>query len=196
MPDFEMGLFLSKIVSTSNTEMSQPHSLEELLREFNHVSIRPDTDVEALIESKMWPRKFREYLLKRDLADLDLALKFLVLTQPLAARAASEPNNNGKSRSKTRSKKDFFDRTVVLAKMSAYFDEESEDQLSLSNAQLFEALCEASSRLSRGGEVVERDVSLVSKARQDPDVWVNGLEPKFMKFIEQTSTVACILSIL
>ena len=177
-------------------QMSQPHSLEELLREFNHTVIRPDTDLEAVIDSKMWPRKFREYLLKRDLVDLELAFRFLVLTQPLVAR--SELNNNGKSRGKTRSTKNKkeWDTTVILARMSLYFSEESEEQLSLSNAQLFDALCETSGRLAAGGAANDRDLGLVAKAREDPDVWVNGLEPKFMKFIEQTSTVACILSIL
>ncbi len=71
-----------------------------------------------------------------------------------------------------------------------FFNEESEELLSLTNQMLFDALC------SVQGEPNDSDVDHLRQARQDDTVWSDGLDPEFSRFIGQASPLACLLSIL
>lgn len=176
--------------------MSQPHSLDELLRDFKSLRVTIDTDVETQIESQFWARKFRDYLLERDLTDTWIAFKFLVLTTPFHVKCNKQINNNNQKKSKALSK-DLLQNFVKVGEI--FFNEESEDQLSLANTALFEALWSSSERIRNGGNLTDQDISLILKAREDLEVWQNGVEPKFMKFLatsNEGTTISCLLSIL
>eukprot|EP00095_Tigriopus_kingsejongensis_P003012 maker-scaffold170_size291898-snap-gene-1.39 protein:Tk03012 transcript:maker-scaffold170_size291898-snap-gene-1.39-mRNA-1 annotation:"hypothetical protein" len=190
MPDSIMGLRLCRFVSHHEDEMSQPHSLEELLKDFRNLKVTPDTQVERIIESKYWAKRFRDYLVARDLSDTRIAFEFLILTNPFQVK--SESNNNLKKPSK-----DLQHNFIKVAEV--FFDEESENQLSLANAKLFDALWSASERIRNGGRMTDKDISLILKAREDQEIWQNGVEPKFIKFlssVDDTTPLACLLSIL
>jgi hypothetical protein len=81
---------------------------------------------------------------------------------------------------------------VYNCKLIVYF------QVCLSNTRLFEEISLAGKRITGGSVMTDKDADLLLKARSDLDVFQNGLEPQFMKFMSQakTSTMACILSIL
>jgi hypothetical protein len=71
-----------------------------------------------------------------------------------------------------------------------FFDEESEELLSLTNQMLFDELC------SVKGEPDESDLDHLRQAREDETVWSEGLDAQFSRFIEQASPYACLLNIL
>ena len=171
---------------------SQPRSLEELLSDFKSSNT---IDVDTAIESNIWARQFKQHLEKRDLQDEVNALRFLILTQPFVARMG-EVNNNGSSKKSSKIKTEM--KEIFLKAAELFFCEDSECQLVLSNDRLFQAFVEASQAVKEGGSLTNQHIGLVDKARNDPDVWQNGLEPKFIKFLSQTSkgAVACLLSIL
>ena len=88
---------------------------------------------------------------------------------------------------------------LVLADL--FFDEDSAEELCLSNVTLFEALCASAAalRADAAAEVSDRDLKNILRARKDVGVWQKGLEPKFMKFaasVQPSSPIACLLSIL
>lgn len=194
-----MGNILKPLLSKSaGKEMSPPKSLEDLLREFDSLQIASPSDraaVDAAIESNKWARKFRdEHLRRRDLGDLETALRFLVATQPFSAKSAEAKSNPKKEK---KLKKEMADMYALAA---AEFFSEDRDQVCLSNQALFKEISAAGKRISSGGAMTEKDCELLAKARSDLDVTSNGLEPHFMKFMAKSNTqpsaVACILSIL
>ncbi|XP_059093907.1 uncharacterized protein LOC131888958 isoform X2 [Tigriopus californicus] len=193
MPEFIMGSYFFKMMSKADDEMAQPRTLEELLRDFSSTKIAKETDLNQVVESKVWSHKFREHLRKNTMTDEETLLKFLVLTQPLQANHDICLN---KKRKPCLSKKE----TEILVKRAVmeFFSENSEEQLCLSNQDLFQSLFESSKRLARGGKVHKDDLTLLLTARTDLDVWYDGLEPEFMRFIQRIgpSAIACILSIL
>ncbi len=90
-----------------------------------------------------------------------------------------------------------------------FFGEDAPCQVSLSNPRLAEALLEASSSklnwssssVAAADVVSHADLNLLSRARTDPDVWADGLETKYGRFLAEeaekvAAPVACILSIL
>ena len=151
-----------------------PRSLEELLSHFDHIA--GCDKVDASIAADAWASRFMDHLAKRGLDDEITALRFLVATQPFHAKG--------------KKKKDLS--KLFKAVVKEFFSSESSSTLVLSNERLFEAFKEDVS--------AEEQEKLVAKARSDPDVWQNGLEPKFMAFLSKqdgkASTMACILSIL
>lgn len=173
--------------------MSIPRSLDELLRDFNSSKI---LEVDVAIEGNVWAKKFVEFLEKRDWTDEVTTFKFLVLTQPLETRS-SELNNNSSNAKKVKEVRKDLTR-IFLQTFDLFFASESEEQVALSNAKLFEALSKAGNGLRQGHNLNDDDITLLIKARKDPEVRENGLDPKFMKFLsQQTNTrLACLLSIL
>jgi hypothetical protein len=101
--------------------MSPPKSLSDLLREFDGARI---ADVDAAINSSVWAKKFRDYLRRREEEDAENTLRFLVLTQPFAAKVA-EANNNSKKEKKL--KKEMSEIYARAAK--EFFSEENDTQV-------------------------------------------------------------------
>ncbi|TRY61355.1 hypothetical protein TCAL_01796 [Tigriopus californicus] len=176
MRELNMGLHLCKFVSQHKDDMSQPHSLEEILRDFKSLRVNVGTDIDAQIESHFWARKFREYLLERDLTDTMTAFKFLVLTMPFYVKCNQQNNNNNQKKSKALSK-ELHQNFVKVGEI--FFNEDSEDLLSLANGALFNALHSSSERIRNGGNLTSQDISLILKAREDLNVWQNGLKMLF-----------------
>ncbi len=169
--------------------MNPPRRLEELLADFTTSVLDRPRAIEDAIERHHWASKFLKHLEERDLEDEVTAFKFLVFTQPLLT--------------KDKKQKRRVARRIVSACGQLFLESDSADQLCLSNQEMFEALSEASERIRSAPEsdqaVINDDViELVMRVRGDPDVWVNGVEPKFMRFLAQQprTTLACILSIL
>eukprot|EP00095_Tigriopus_kingsejongensis_P004015 maker-scaffold5_size1054832-snap-gene-0.11 protein:Tk04015 transcript:maker-scaffold5_size1054832-snap-gene-0.11-mRNA-1 annotation:"btb poz domain-containing protein 2-like" len=178
----------------ANFQMAQPRTLDELLRDFSGAKITRETNLNHLIESKVWSHKFVEHLRRSGMSDEETMLKFLILTQPIQASYDLGGSN--------RKKKALPRRDIEVAAKRAvieFFSEASEDMLSLSNNDLFQGLFECSKRLAKGQSIKEDDISLILSARTDLDVWYDGLEPTFMRFIQKAgppSAIACLLSIL
>lgn len=190
-----------------------PRTLNELLEDFNSYNSssnnRPTTDnnscadVDTAITNHIWARRFRDYLRKRDLEDEETALKFLIATQPLKVKSdqAQKLNNNTKKQKVIL--KDMED--VYFETVRQFFKEESETVLCLANATHFAKICERSEQLERETTtkkegLKDEDIDLLLRARDDMDVWQNGVEPTYMKFLASAgsavSPMACLLSIL
>ena len=167
-------------------QMSQPRSLEELLKHFNEISV--DT-VDSGIDSNIHSKGFKDFLSRRDMTTELHCLEFLILTQSLA-----KENNNNNSKTKKDSQK-----TEVIRLCQNYFCDDGERPIYLNNAELYEAILEMYERLKeQGAKLTAKDTELIMKARNDFNVWENGVEPQYMKFLSTTnrSAIACLLSIL
>ena len=191
-----------------------PRTLNELLDDFSIPTTDTGHDVDAAIANNMWARRFRDYLRKRDLEDEENAFKFLITTQPLkrkSEQATQKGKNNNNttaaaSARKQRVRQDMED--VYFHTVREFFDEESETVVCLANATHFSKICERAAELEQQQQqrsnnkketsLKDEDIELLLRARDDMDVWQNGVEPTFMKFLAQAgmSPMACLLSIL
>ncbi len=100
--------------------MTPPRTVPDLLREFDNAKV---TDADSAIESSLWAKRFRDYLRKKGLDDLETTLKFMVLTQPFKARHASK---KASSANKTRQEmNEIYTRAV-----EQFFSEEN-DQVNI-----------------------------------------------------------------
>ncbi len=154
-------------------QMNPPRRLEGLLADFTSSVLDKPKSIEDAIEKHHWASKFLKHLEERDLDEVT-AFKFLVLTQPLLTRDKKQ--------------KQEVSRRIVSACGQLFLESDSADQLCLSNPVMAEALRKASERVRSTPEsdqaVISDDViELVLRARGDPDVWLNGVEPKFMRFL-------------
>lgn len=179
-----------------NFQMHQPpRNLDELLRDFNHHQIN-SKNLDNTIDSNLWAKRFRDYLNKRQL-DEEIALQFLIFTQPFQCKADQlrEQNNNSRKQNLRKELEDIF-----LMACELFFNEESETLLCLSNHVLFDSICETRERLKilKNGPLTDKEIDLLLKARKDSSVLQSGVDPKFMKFLSQAgvSPLACLLSIL
>ena len=79
-----------------------------------------------------------------------------------------------------------------------FFSEESSTQLPLSNQTLWNQIHATLTSLKAGLAVSEEALDDLNTAGKDPAVWDDGLEPAFIKFIQQkpAPALACLLSIL
>ncbi len=165
-------------------QMSPPRTLDELLGDF--ASVRPDADLDTVIAANPWAQRFKDFLDKRNLKGKVIALKFLILTQPLEAQSHSATNS----------------RLLFVRAGALFFAEDSAMQLSLSNEVLFEEVSASTSRARRNpaARLTSQDLENMLEARRDVNVRLNGLDKKFSRFLAQQtelpSPVACLLSIL
>lgn len=168
---------------------SSPHSLEELLSGIANPEGISSENVNSVIDSNPWTSRFKDFLAKRNLEDDLNILKFLVMVQ--AIRTKNINKKNPKDLHSFKSKK-------VLDICETFFSEDSESQLPLSNQVLWTQLFAMTNSLKAGLAVSEEALDDVIAARKDPAVWDEGLEPIFIKFVQQSQapTLACLLSIL
>ncbi len=175
--------------------MTSPRSLEELLSQVGKSVRHPDES----ISSHPWAKRFTDHLEARDMTDELAAFKFLVYTQPIAS--LWEDDNQKKKKKKRPVASVAKAREVLEGCHDLFLDEGAPEQICLSNPELRERLREACKRLKAdsGREPGEEDVSLLFRARRDPDVWQEGAEKRLARFLSQQphqGPLACLLSIL
>jgi len=179
---------LCSIVAKEKIKTSPPHTLSELL---SSVKLEDDPTIEWLqveISRNVWLYRFHEFLVKRKLSDEIIALKFLVFTQPLK-------NQYSKKKTFGASVKD---RRRLFSTVCHYFLSE-ESSISLDNESLFNDLLATYNSIKAGLQVSEESMMELLRARRDPLVWEEGLEPVYMDFASQAANnnhVACLLSLL
>lgn len=179
-----------KAHSGSQHKMTIPRNLTELLEDLDEID--PE-NLDKTIEEHTWCKQFREYLKSRDLSEDEITLKFLVLTQALVNldqklkdSKLSRPKRTGMRQEQ---------EAIFKKAVTKFFAEESEEQVALSNQTLYNAL--AGADLS-AKSVTDQQLEYLRKAREDSSVWMEGLEPTFLRFLKQASpsVLACLLSIL
>jgi len=169
---------------------SSPHNLEELLSGIVNPEEISSDNVESVIDSNSWTSSFKEYLNKRNLEDELTILKFLVMVQAIRTKSINK---------KTPKELYMFKSKKVLDICETFFSEDSENQVPLSNQHLWMEISAMTNSLKAGLPVSEEALDDVIKARKDPAVWDEGLEPKFINFAKQApgpTLKACLLSIL
>jgi len=182
----KMGNICS-VIAKEKKKATPPHTLNELL---SSVQIEDDPtfhDLQLELTRNVWLSRFYEFLNKRDLEEEETALKFLIFTQPL---------QNQFSKRKTFGKSD-QDRRRLFSTVCHYFLSENVC-ISLDNEALFNDLMATLNSIKAGLKVSDESLLELLKARKDPLVWDEGLEPMYIKFVQQTnmSQVACLLSLL
>ena len=176
-----------------------PKTLDELLDDFS-APATDNLDLDTAIGDHIWAKRFRDYLRKRDLEDEEIALKFLIATQPLKVKRDQvlRLNNNSKRHRALRKDMDTSVRRVT----AQFFDEDSETVVCLADKKCFRVLCEKSAQFKKleNGEVTDTDIEWLLRARDDLDVWQNGVEQTFMNFLavsgRASHPLAVLLSIL
>ena len=80
--------------------------------------------------------------------------------------------------------------------LKSHFDIENE-VLALSNSSVSDYLCQRTSEIS-DLKMTEEDKKYLKRAKNDPTVTSEGLEPAYQKFLSETSAskLACLLTIL
>ncbi len=167
-----------------------PRSIDELLKLFPYsTSMR---EVETAISDVEWSRRFKDYLIKRDLHENHDSLKFVMAVRSLEAAAGGGTKGR-------KHHMEYADKLKFCTEILNYFfdDESDKGLLPMSNDSLQEEL----SRLQReGSATLEPRFSLLQRACRDSTVFAEGLEPRYMKFVEDylknSSAMACLLSIL
>lgn len=110
--------------------------------------------------------------------------------------AKQKNKNNAKIGEKLKAEQ----RQVFYHIMVTFFAEDSEEQIALSNQKLFELLSSYSENAGNERNLTEEMLNHLKRAQKDSNVWSEGLEPTYVKFLKQTNTstnpIACLLSIL
>lgn len=147
-------------------------------------------EVDHLISANLWGLKFQEYLNRLKLEDDVVAFKFLIAVSQLESLSA-KLKKVPKQRLKEKLEEDCNN---LLAKIfNDYFNIE-ETVLAMSNSKLQEALLEMEPQ-----NFTEHKLEMLKKAKKDPNVWAEGLETTYAKFLSVSanpSMLACLLSIL
>lgn len=189
------GLILIKILilycrRASSKSFPPPKTLHDLLSDIIDVK-RADLDhknLDNVIQRHFWARSFWEYLNKLKLDDEKDIFKFLILTEYLIQLEDSKPaNNNDQLRS-----------GIFKLILRQYFSKSSKTQIALSNQTRFKTLAEYAAKDDT--ECNQETIGVLMKAREDPKVISDGLDPTYVDFLAQAPTspskLACILSIL
>jgi len=165
-----------------------PRSLDEFL-----VSITSDFsplgNIDQLLTTNVWAKKFHEYLLSKNLKDDILTLKFLISVSLLESLNA-KLKKTSKQKLKQKLQADCVRHLQEIK--DSFFDIES-NVVPMSLEKLQEEC------LSMDVDVYqESKLELLKKAKKDPTVWYEGLEPVYLQFLSSTnsSMIACLLSIL
>ena len=162
-----------------------PRSLDEFL-----VSVTSDfSPISQLLTTNVWARKFHEYLQNKNLKDDILTLKFLINVSQL-----ENLNTKLKKTTKLRMKQKLQDDCNKLLQdiQNSYFNIEF-DVVSMSMEKLQEDCMSMDVQMFN-----ESKLELLKKAKKDPTVWHEGLEPMYLQFLNtnNNSMMACLLSIL
>jgi len=165
-----------------------PRSFDEFL-----VSVTSDLkdvpNINQLLTTNVWARKFHDYLQNKNLTDDILTLKFVISVSQLE-------NIHAKLKKTTKLKikqKLQEDCTKLLQEIqNSYFDIES-NVVPMSMEKLQEECMGMDVQVFH-----ESKLELLKKAKKDPTVWHEGLEPIYLQFLNSTNTsmMACLLSIL
>jgi len=198
----EMGNLCSMGASAASKKVpTPPHTLEDLLYELQVKNEISSSGIDTVIESNNWAKMFRQYLKDRKLDDDVHILRFLVLIQPL--KICSNINNNQppilghdklhKTISEADKKRLFSDI------FQTFLSEDSESMLPLSNQALWADLQATYNALQNKTSVTNEALNQILQVRRDANIWDEGLEPSYIRFLKQTpppTLAACILSIL
>ena len=184
MPNYIFNCICNSDFQTS-TASTPPRNLQELLNEVKQI----DTEnITQTIENCAWTKKFKTYLEKRNAEDVR-NLEFLLFLK------AFETNEEHLHKDK-KSTKFKGERIKIFRLILSRFFNEDGDILPLSDSATSDYLMQAASEPPNA--VSNEDIKYLSAAKDDPTVWHEGLEPKYLKFLSQVSAsrLACILSIL
>jgi len=185
---FDMGSICS-IIAREKKKATAPHTLGELL---STVQLEDDISLDGLVKetrNNVWIARFLEYIRNRKLAEEEVALKFLIMTQPLQIQYVKRGTYGAGAAEKRRLFKGVCD---------VFLREENEEVLSLDNEALFNDLVATHAAVEAGLQVSEEALNELLRARRDLLVWEEGLEPVYVSFAQQMplSQVACLLSLL
>jgi len=179
---------LSAQQQRANAMAKIPRSFDEFL-----VSVISDLkdvpNINQLLTTNVWARKFHDYLQNKNLTDDILTLKFVISVSQLE-------NLHAKLKKTTKLKikqKLQEDCTKLLQEIqNSYFDIES-NVVPMSMEKLQEECMGMDVQVFH-----ESKLELLKKAKKDPTVWHEGLEPVYLQFLNSTnsSMMACLLSIL
>jgi len=198
---FDMGNLCS-VIAKEKKKVSAPHSLSELLGTVSlsvgDLAVPGNTTdtsdhvkkiIDKEVSNNVWISRFREYLRSRDLEDEEVALNFLIITQPLQAQMSKR-----KTFGSTESEK----RRLFLLVTEHFLSASSPGVLALDNTVLFNDLTATRAAILADLKVSEESLDELLTCRQDPLVRDEGLQPEYIKFAQQTSIsqVACLLSLL
>ena len=167
-----------------------PRSLDEFLISVTE-DMSPLGNIDQLLKTHVWAKKFHEYLLSKNLTDDILTLKFLISVSLLESL-------NSKLKKMTRIKikqKLQEDCNKLLQEIQkSFFDVES-NVVPMSLEKLQEECMSMDSQ-----NFHENKLELLKKAKKDPTVWYEGLEPIYAQFLNANASgsamIACLLSIL
>ena len=167
-----------------------PRSLDNLLSTFKTQDAQVLRKIDQVITDNAWYRKFHQYLSSRDLEDEVNILKFLISMKTLES---IEDAIKSSSKPKTTQKLEADLQTLFNEIIHEFFSEDASSLLALSNSKLSDALstiCNPS----------KDHMEWLKKAKNDPCVWAEGLDPVYKKFLASLPAsnpiVACLLSIL
>jgi len=187
---YAMGNICS-IIAKEKKKATPPLNLSELLS-----TLKLDDDISATslqneIDNNVWINRFVGYLRNLKRRELETALKFLIVTQPLQIQHIKRGTFGSSAAEKRRLFK-------LICDMFLNDDQEEVDILALDNSALFNDLLATYSAVNAGLQVSDESLDEILKARRDLLVWDEGLEPAYFKFVQQTEIthVACLLSLL
>ena len=165
-----------------------PRSFDEFIVSVTF-DLKDVPNVNQILTTNVWARKFHDYLQNKNLTDDILTLKFVISVSQLE-------NLHAKWKKTTKLKikqKLQEDCTKLLQEIqNSYFDIES-NVVPMSMEKLQEDCMGMDVQVFH-----ESKLELLKKAQKDPTVWHEGLEPIYLQFLNSTnsSMMACLLSIL
>eukprot|EP00088_Acartia_fossae_P041164 TRINITY_DN43054_c0_g1_i1.p1 TRINITY_DN43054_c0_g1~~TRINITY_DN43054_c0_g1_i1.p1 ORF type:complete len:208 (-),score=24.67 TRINITY_DN43054_c0_g1_i1:181-804(-) len=182
-----------------------PQTLEDLLKTVpTQEPIFTSEVIKNVYTDNLWLQRFDDYLKKQNLPEMRACLEFLVFTQYLYTHTRGKR----KSEHSVAKVKDALSeltssrkRDLFLAATDRYIlGNDGEDFIIvLDNSMLFNDLSATNNALTQGLPVSEKSVDEILDARNDLDLWSNGVDKHYKFFLNNTSinTVqACLLSLL